>query len=119
MVVVMQGSVFSALLTDMMEAVRWPATQQQQPPVTDDSGGGTGAALRTLTDPAAPTMAEAAQSWASPKTTARALLSFASSSALRPSGSPNAKVSASADKVATVALAAHPFRPLYLSGERR
>ena len=42
---------------------------------------------------------------------------MSSSSALQPSSSPNAKVSAAAAGVATVALASHPFRPLYLSGE--
>lgn len=38
------------------------------------------------------------------------------SSALRPSGSPGAKIQAAAAHIATVALAAHPFRQLYLSG---
>ncbi|CAL5224911.1 g7676 [Coccomyxa viridis] len=80
-----KGSVFSALLTDMMEAVRW-------------SGASTGGSPK-----------------GSPKA-ARALLPTTSSSALKPSNSPLSRVSISADKIATSALASHPYRPLYLSG---
>ena len=52
----------------------------------------------------------------SPKA-ARALLPTTSSSALKPSNSPLSRVSISANKIATSALASHPYRPLYLSGE--
>lgn len=51
----------------------------------------------------------------SPKA-ARALLPTTSSSALKPNNSPLSRVSISADRIATSALASHPYRPLYLSG---
>ncbi|BDA47164.1 probable DmX-like protein 2 at C-terminar half [Coccomyxa sp. Obi] len=94
-----KGFVFSALLTDMMEAVRWPAA----------------ATSADTTSPLIPAAA-AGSPRSSPKAAARALTSMTSSSALNPKNSPTARVSAHAEKIATVALASHPFRPLYLSG---
>jgi len=46
----------------------------------------------------------------------RALLPTTSSSALKPSNSPLSKISIAAEKIATSALASHPYRALYLSG---
>ena len=103
---VTQGSVFSALLTDMMEAVRWGASSGVSPrgsPKARERG---------------PAPAQQAQPPPPPNLASRVLQAVSSSSALQPSSSPNAKVSAAAASVATVALAAHPFRPLYLSGAR-
>ncbi len=60
-------------------------------------------------------VAKAGSPKGSPKA-ARALLPTTSSSALKPSNSPLSRVSISVDKIATSALASHPYRPLYLSG---
>jgi hypothetical protein len=101
-----QGSLFSALLTDMMEAVRWPAQ-----PAAASLRGSPRASPKAA---AAPASAAAAQQ--RPSAAARVLLAVSSSSALSPSGSPNARVRTPAASIATVALTSHPFRPLYLSG---
>jgi len=88
--------VFSALLADMLGAVAWPPNPwaRRAAPAAGGAGAPGG--------PGGP---------ASPAAAAR-------SSALRPGGSPGARVHAAAADIATVALAAHPFRQLYLSGAR-
>ncbi|KAK9799814.1 hypothetical protein WJX73_002530 [Symbiochloris irregularis] len=76
----LKGSVFSAVLGELLDAVRWPAT-----PVADSPRG-------------------------SPKP------SRIPSQSLGSMGASPAAVSARRESIATATLAAHPYRPLYLSG---
>lgn len=114
----LQGSVFSALLTDMMEAVMGPTGPT--PAASAATSAATPAAANPVPAPQRRPEAAAvagASPRSSPTAAGRALMYMTSSSALNPKNSPTAKVSARAEKIATVALAAHPFRPIYLSGE--
>lgn len=77
----LQGSVFSAVMGELLDAVRWPANAS-----TDSPKG-------------------------SPKP------SRIPSQSLSSVGASPAAVSARREAIATATLAAHPYRPLYLSGQ--
>ena len=76
-----QGSVFSAVLGELLDAVRWPQSAAPGTPGADGSPKG------------------------SPKRSSN-----------MSQGSSPARISALRSSTATATLAAHPYRPLYLSG---
>ena len=98
----LQGSIFSAVLADLLVAVSWPKPSQTLQGSPRESPGGS---PKRNPSPAVPTGGSAAQ---------------AEHSSARGPGQGSAgslpKVTMQRSNLATAALASHPFRPLYLSG---
>ena len=89
----MQGSIFSAVLAELLDAVSWG----QQRPARDSPADSPGSSPRKGI-PIGETGSPAAS---------------------RAASGPLPKVAVQRSNLATASLAAHPFRPLYLSGETK
>ena len=93
----MQGSIFSAVLADLLGAVAWPKASQALQGSPRESPGGSPKRSPSPAAPPGPSTAQREQS----------------------SASSVPCVTMQRSNLATAALASHPFRPLYLSGMAR